>query len=75
MEQNSVQFNAVKKASRVIKQWSSPEKILFTVATLQSDTEITEEFTDYILQGNLLLSSDTLKDALFHLVGKISNFP
>ena len=34
-----------------------------------------EESTDYVLQGILTLSTDTLKEAFFHLGGNISDLP
>ena len=34
-----------------------------------------EESTDYVLQGILILSTDTLKEAFFHLKVNISDLP
>ena len=75
MKQNVVQVNAFKKSSHIIKRGSYFERIIFTVANLRSDTNTTENSTDSILQIILALSSDTLKDTLFHLGRKIIDLP
>ena len=72
-QKNALQVNTVKKAARIIKIETSFEKILYTVANLQSKTKNTEDSTNYAFQGILDLPSETTKEDFFHLGRKISD--
>ena len=79
VDKNRRKQDEVKKihyeSSHITNQGISFEKILSVLANLWSDTDATEESTDSVLQGIISLSSDTLKDAFFHLGGNISDLP
>ena len=64
-----------KNSAFVNKQGKSFENILKAVANIGSKTNTMEDSNNSILQGAIILSSDTLKDSFLHLRGKISEFP
>ena len=70
-----VRVNSFKKSYQITKQDRYFENILSTASKIGSDTNTTEEYTDYELQGILALSYDTLRDTFFHLGLSISDLP
>ena len=74
-QKNSVQVNSVKKVALVTKQGKSFENILKSVINSVSDTNTTEDTNNSTLQGIIILSSDNLKYAFFHLGVNISELP
>ena len=71
---NTIWANYVKRAAHIIKRGRSYDNIIYTVANLLSFTKITDDSNDFVLQAITPLSSDTLKDAFFHLGVNIRNF-
>ena len=73
VKQNAIQANSVKGEACIIKWGISYDNIITTVANICSDTNTTDNSTNYALQNIIPLYSDTLKDASFHLGVNISD--
>ena len=63
-----------KKYVQITKRGSFFENVLSAVANLQSVNKTTKDYTNYVLQVILYLFKDTLKDAFFHLGGRLVSF-
>ena len=75
VKHNAVQVISVKEASRITKQRVSFKKIHSKVANIWINNNTTEDSTESVLQGILVIYSFNLKEYLFHLGGDISDLP
>ena len=74
-KQNEEQVNVVKEYDCATKQGITFEYIIYTEVRIISDTNTNKYPTGFLIQDILHLSTNTIKDTLFHLRREITGFP
>ena len=64
-------MNPFKKYSRITNRGISFDKLLAETSKLPSDMKTSEDPSDPLIQVVLSLSTNTIKEAFYHLSGKI----